>query len=409
MITAAQIRANRANAQKSTGPRTAEGKALVARNAVKHGLLGEQTVVEGEDRLRFTRHRDEMLRALVPVGEVEVTLAERLIGLSWRLQRIERLQVQAFETLCAGPAEGPAGAGADEELTLGRIVVRDFSEARVLDKLLMYERRLEHSLCRMLGELRKEHLFQNLEARTMDEGRPQVLLERLMGKLQDGPSTMLRGGRGSAGCEETPAHDAWAEGAEEVAGLKCDVSSEESQSAEPRGLSTSDSARETPNSAEGRSGEGVSSLKWQVSKGSPALEISHVPLAAPEDGPDGSAGLPQATERVGQAATNGAQTPGPACERHPVDEGTGTGLPDVTSPVWGPSPGAGLSELTPDPRPLPPGFLRQTNPIGAGGEVGQVLFGAGVTDDTSPAGLGKTKPICPAPALAASGVADTPH
>jgi hypothetical protein len=60
-------------------------------------------------------------------------------------------------------------------------VVKDFTEARVLDRLLMYERRLEHSLCRILGELRKERLFQNLEARTMDEGQPQVLLERLMG------------------------------------------------------------------------------------------------------------------------------------------------------------------------------------------------------------------------------------
>ena len=87
MTTEAQIEANRANARKSTGPRTPAGKAIVARNAVRHGLLGEQVVVEGEDRARFARHRDAMLRALVPVEEVEVTLAERLIGLSWRLQK----------------------------------------------------------------------------------------------------------------------------------------------------------------------------------------------------------------------------------------------------------------------------------------------------------------------------------
>ena len=96
MTTEAQVTANRLNAQKSTGPRTPEGKAISARNAIKHGLLGEQIVVEGEDRARFARHHDAMLRALVPVEEVEVTLAERLIGLSWRLQRVQRLQVQAF-------------------------------------------------------------------------------------------------------------------------------------------------------------------------------------------------------------------------------------------------------------------------------------------------------------------------
>ncbi len=225
MTTEAQIEANRANARKSTGPRTPEGKAVVARNAVRHELLGEHIIVAGEDRTRFARHREAMRRALVPVGEVEVTLAERLIGLSWRLQRVQRLQVQAFEALCAGPVEGPADEGSDEELALGRIVVRDFAGARVLDRLLMYERRLEHSLCRILGELRKERLFHNLEARTMDEGQPQVLLERLMGKLRDSPSAVLRVERQSARYEEPPVDAPRVEGVEEVSSLKCQVSS----------------------------------------------------------------------------------------------------------------------------------------------------------------------------------------
>ncbi len=239
MTTEAQIQANRANAEKSTGPRTPEGKAIVARNAVRHGLLGEQIIVEGEDRARFARHRDAMLRALVPVAEVGVTLAERLIGLSWRLQRVQRLQVQAFEALCAGPVEGPAEEGSDEELALGRIVVKDFAEARVLDRLLMYERRLEHSLCRMLGELRKERLFQNLEARTMDEGQPQVLLERLMGKLRDSPSAVLRMERGSARYEEPPEDALRVEAVKEVPSLKRQVSSEEGRAPAPAALPAS--------------------------------------------------------------------------------------------------------------------------------------------------------------------------
>ena len=46
--TKAQIRANRENAKKSTGPRTAEGKARVSLNALKHGLLARDTVLPTE-------------------------------------------------------------------------------------------------------------------------------------------------------------------------------------------------------------------------------------------------------------------------------------------------------------------------------------------------------------------------
>ncbi len=42
MATEAQIAANRLNAQRSTGPRTADGKAVVAQNAAKHGLLARE-------------------------------------------------------------------------------------------------------------------------------------------------------------------------------------------------------------------------------------------------------------------------------------------------------------------------------------------------------------------------------
>ena len=37
--------ANRKNAQRSTGPRTARGKARVAQNAIIHGLLSEKALL----------------------------------------------------------------------------------------------------------------------------------------------------------------------------------------------------------------------------------------------------------------------------------------------------------------------------------------------------------------------------
>ena len=170
------------NAEKSTGPRTPEGKATISQNAVKHGLLAREVVIKGEDPGEFEFYRDQMLGELVPVGSVESVLAERVVSLSWRLQRAERLQGAAFEALNAGPVlsplekrhqsmvakitgQTPSEPGSDE-LAFGRVVVQDFSDARVLDRLLMYERRIEHSLYRTMGELQRKRLMRELDPPT---------------------------------------------------------------------------------------------------------------------------------------------------------------------------------------------------------------------------------------------------
>jgi hypothetical protein len=175
MSSAAQVQANRSNAQKSTGPRTAEGKEKASQNAVKHGLLAKEAVIQGEDPAEFEMYRDGMLRTLAPVGPVEMMLAERIVGLSWRLKRAERLQNAAFAALEEGERtellearleEWKQHKGSkrdrevygvlDENAALAKAVVEDFAEARVLDRLLMYERRIESSLYRAMAELRRE-------------------------------------------------------------------------------------------------------------------------------------------------------------------------------------------------------------------------------------------------------------
>ena len=50
MTSKKQIQANRRNARKSTGPKTAKGKAVVRLNALKHGLRAENALLlPGED------------------------------------------------------------------------------------------------------------------------------------------------------------------------------------------------------------------------------------------------------------------------------------------------------------------------------------------------------------------------
>jgi hypothetical protein len=166
MTTEAQVVANRSNAQKSTGPRTPEGKAKVAQNAVKHGLLARAAVLQGEDEGAYLMFCDELLGSLLPVGTMERVLADRIVNLTWRLERAERSQNAALETLydrhTARAAPGPVpvpgrdqGVVAGGNPTLGRVLVEDFEGAKVLERMLVYERRIENSLYRTMGEFRR--------------------------------------------------------------------------------------------------------------------------------------------------------------------------------------------------------------------------------------------------------------
>jgi len=170
MATELQILANRRNAQKSTGPRTPQGKVAVSQNAVKHGLLARHDVISSESQADFDLYREQMLAELTPASPMESMLAERIVTLSWRLKRVCRIQNQAIDALNAAHTSGPLAkltqslckpSTSAPELALGRLAIKDFANARVLDRLLMYERRMEHSLYKTLLELQRLHLIRN--------------------------------------------------------------------------------------------------------------------------------------------------------------------------------------------------------------------------------------------------------
>ena len=90
-----QLAANRANAKKSTGPKTATGKALVAMNGMVHGIYSISPVIEEvESKRSWTAYRFARLDGLAPVGMVEATLAERIILAAWRLRRVARFETE---------------------------------------------------------------------------------------------------------------------------------------------------------------------------------------------------------------------------------------------------------------------------------------------------------------------------
>ena len=83
-----KVRANRANAKLSTGPRTVSGKEKISGNALTHGLTAEKHVIIGESIDEFNTFKDSMLKVYEPIGAYEEEIFIKLVELLWRLRRV---------------------------------------------------------------------------------------------------------------------------------------------------------------------------------------------------------------------------------------------------------------------------------------------------------------------------------
>jgi hypothetical protein len=83
---------NRANAQKSTGPRTEAGKQRSKLNALRHGLTGQTVVLPIEDHSAYQRHSQSFLDEYQPKGATETQLVQSLSDTSWRTNRIAAVE-----------------------------------------------------------------------------------------------------------------------------------------------------------------------------------------------------------------------------------------------------------------------------------------------------------------------------
>jgi hypothetical protein len=88
--------ANQANALKSTGPRTEEGRAKSRYNARRHGLTGQFYVMSEGDEAAYVAHEEAMLADLKPVGAHETQLAISIIQDYWRINRTKGSEFTIF-------------------------------------------------------------------------------------------------------------------------------------------------------------------------------------------------------------------------------------------------------------------------------------------------------------------------
>ena len=166
--------ANRDNAGKSTGPRTPEGKARSAANALKHGFYAVDPVIPGEDEDQYEGVRSEYYRDLCPRGVLERSLVEHIVACSWRLERLRRYEGTVLEELITDQVVIQGTDRVEQRLgpRLGDYIHRMLTDG-TMEKLSRLEQRMEKSLYRALAEFRTaQQLRRVAEAEAAAQSKP---------------------------------------------------------------------------------------------------------------------------------------------------------------------------------------------------------------------------------------------
>jgi hypothetical protein len=146
MATPAQITANRANAQLSTGPVSAEGKAASSRNALKLGIHAKSLVIPGEDPAELEELTREYELDLSPEGAVERALVETIVRSAWFMRRVSRIEAEVVHArLAAQENPGPH--------PLGDIYIDDFAAGKLFESLARRYNALQRDYHRALKQV----------------------------------------------------------------------------------------------------------------------------------------------------------------------------------------------------------------------------------------------------------------
>ena len=115
----ARLAANRQNALQSTGPRSAEGKARSALNALKHGLTAQEVVLASEDANAYEARRAAWHEEYAGDDPASCLLVERAVHATWRLDRCARAELARLDGRLRHAADDHGRAALDRADALG--------------------------------------------------------------------------------------------------------------------------------------------------------------------------------------------------------------------------------------------------------------------------------------------------
>ena len=168
MASEEQVKANRENAKKSTGPKTEEGKEKVAQNAVTHGLCARAVLLWNENPAEWDAMREDILAESRTGSSIEKVLLGRVALYAWRLRRAARVEREMMENEVYDPiwvevnqiVGDEDGLPFDEErTTLGGKLNERMKEDAGWSRFARYEGMLQRGL---YGAMRELRLFRKL-------------------------------------------------------------------------------------------------------------------------------------------------------------------------------------------------------------------------------------------------------
>jgi len=154
-ISKKQIYANRENAKKG-GVKTDGGKAISKYNALKHGLLSKEILLDDENESNLIGLGKKLRNELVPETELELILIDRITANVWRLRRTMRIEKEMIDS----DREENSN---DLKKTLGSAFSYDFTNYDTYGKLIRYETSIERGIYKALHELQRLQAIRNGE------------------------------------------------------------------------------------------------------------------------------------------------------------------------------------------------------------------------------------------------------
>src|SRR5580693_3862664 len=151
MATQKQIIANRANAARSTGPITPEGKKIASQNSTRHGMLAQTVVLEGESKSRFEDLFTSFIELINPRSAAEAALVETMTIARWKQMRIWGIEKAGFQLEMVRESSAPGANATRGYLTFKKLA----DNSRVLDLQHRYETGYERQFCRAYSFLLK--------------------------------------------------------------------------------------------------------------------------------------------------------------------------------------------------------------------------------------------------------------